>query len=225
MKKLLLIAAAVVLCAVTVPAFRHVLAQSGTTLSWGINGNSSSASGDQGGSMELGGGGSGSDPNPISGGLPYIDFHYGNGQPQDYNARIQNSGDGQLQILVVPGGSPEAAVMTMNSTGLSVYHGLSNNGNAIKHVSTNTGCTTGSGASSTTCQVSIGWPGLPFSDTNYAVVCNPKAVTGSAAYGVTWGVSVPDSQRFTDHVVVTFSNLASYGPTSSGGFTCIAIHD
>jgi len=49
-------------------------------------------SGDQGGAIELG--------NSLgSGNVPYIDFHYGVGSAQDYNIRLQNSGNGAFSIL------------------------------------------------------------------------------------------------------------------------------
>jgi hypothetical protein len=46
---------------------------------------------DQGGSIELGN-------SAQPGAVPYIDFHYGVGSAQDYNVRIQNSGDGHLNL-------------------------------------------------------------------------------------------------------------------------------
>ncbi|MBU6431214.1 MAG: hypothetical protein KGJ58_02170, partial [Patescibacteria group bacterium] len=55
-------------------------------LSWG---KSSFLNLDQGGSIELGDG-------KTKGATPYIDFHYGTGQSQDYNARLINSRDGTL---------------------------------------------------------------------------------------------------------------------------------
>lgn len=36
--------------------------------------------------------------NPVTGGLPYVDFHYGNGKSEDYNARIINDAEGQLSL-------------------------------------------------------------------------------------------------------------------------------
>jgi hypothetical protein len=110
----------------------------------------------------------------------------------------------------------------IDHSGVAFYGGISNQGSAIKHVSTNTGCSTGTG---TVCQVSISWPGQPFSDTNYAVVCNPKGIGAPSTSPVTWGVFVPDNQRFADHVVVSLTNLGSFNNTSAGGFTCIAVHD
>jgi hypothetical protein len=52
---------------------------------------------DQGGSIELGAPNNIS-ANPHSGGMPFIDFHYGNGVAQDYNVRIINQADGDLTI-------------------------------------------------------------------------------------------------------------------------------
>jgi hypothetical protein len=51
---------------------------------------------DQGGSIELGG--RNDLANPVSGGMPYIDFHYGTGSAQDYNFRIINSANNRLDF-------------------------------------------------------------------------------------------------------------------------------
>ncbi len=51
---------------------------------------------DQGGNIELGG--NNSTANPVSGGIPYIDFHYGTGTAQDYNVRIINNANNSLGI-------------------------------------------------------------------------------------------------------------------------------
>jgi hypothetical protein len=51
---------------------------------------------DQGGSIELGG--RNDLANPVTGGAPYIDFHYGTGSTQDYNFRIINSADNRLDF-------------------------------------------------------------------------------------------------------------------------------
>jgi len=59
------------------------------TIGWGTNAGVNVLQFDQGGSMELGG--NNTVANPIVGGVPYIDFHYGTGAAQDYNARIINS--------------------------------------------------------------------------------------------------------------------------------------
>jgi len=56
----------------------------------------------QGGSLEIGG--QANLPNPVTGGEPYIDFHYGTGSAQDYNTRIQNSGNNRLDIVTASGG-------------------------------------------------------------------------------------------------------------------------
>jgi hypothetical protein len=64
---------------------------------------------DQGGAIELGGGGSTTNANPVTGGKPYMDFHYGTGAYQDYNVRIMNSGDGKLDIF------------NQSGTGISIY--------------------------------------------------------------------------------------------------------
>jgi hypothetical protein len=51
---------------------------------------------DQGGSLEIGAGNL--EANPVIGGVPYIDFHYGNGLEQDRNVRIINSADRQMVL-------------------------------------------------------------------------------------------------------------------------------
>jgi hypothetical protein len=51
---------------------------------------------DQGGAIELGG--RNDLANPVSGGRPYIDFHYGNGLAQDFNFRIINFADNRLDF-------------------------------------------------------------------------------------------------------------------------------
>jgi hypothetical protein len=51
---------------------------------------------DQGGSIELGG--SQGRANPVAGGRPLINFHYGTGTAQTFNARLINSADGRLDF-------------------------------------------------------------------------------------------------------------------------------
>lgn len=53
-------------------------------------------SGDQGGAIELGG--LNTKANPITNGVPYIDWHFGNGKAQDYNIRIMNNANNTLFI-------------------------------------------------------------------------------------------------------------------------------
>jgi hypothetical protein len=71
-------------------------------------------SGDQGGSIELGG--QNATANPVSGGVPYIDFHYGNGSPQDYNVRLQNSANNQFSVLTASNGN----VLTVNGGSVGI---------------------------------------------------------------------------------------------------------
>ena len=54
--------------------------------------------GNQGGALELGVPPSGPGRNPVDGGVPYIDFHFGNGKAEDFNARIINDGERHLSI-------------------------------------------------------------------------------------------------------------------------------
>lgn len=62
----------------------------GGNVQWG---NGSQLNADQGGSLELGGNNS-----TKGAGTPYIDFHFGNGKVEDFNARIVNDADGRLTI-------------------------------------------------------------------------------------------------------------------------------
>lgn len=62
---------------------------------------------DQGGSLELGG--SNTQANAITGGIPYIDFHFGTGAAEDFNARLINSANRALQIQTAGGIVPLAA--------------------------------------------------------------------------------------------------------------------
>ncbi len=55
-------------------------------------GNGSTLGGDANGSIELG-------VSTQSGTTPFIDFHYGKGAVEDYNARVINDADGQLTVL------------------------------------------------------------------------------------------------------------------------------
>lgn len=61
-------------------------------MTWGASGNL--LQNDQGGSIELGG--NNSTANSVSGGTPYIDFHYGNGSATDYDSRLVDAAAGQL---------------------------------------------------------------------------------------------------------------------------------
>jgi hypothetical protein len=76
------------------PSTGNALQIGSAGLVWGTAGNS--LSGDQGGSIELGG--NNSTPNPITGGVPYIDFHYGTGTAQDFNVRIINQANNELDL-------------------------------------------------------------------------------------------------------------------------------
>jgi hypothetical protein len=55
------------------------------------------------GSAELGG--NDATANPSSGNKPYVDFHFGTGVAENYNARIINSADNEIQILTKSGGA------------------------------------------------------------------------------------------------------------------------
>jgi hypothetical protein len=85
-------------------------------IAWNISGVNeySQLNTDQGGSIELGG--TNALANPIAGGVPYIDFHYGTGAAQDYNVRIINSGNNRLDIATNGGGN----IITLNNTVMGV---------------------------------------------------------------------------------------------------------
>ena len=71
---------------------------------------------DQGGHIELGG--TNAIANPIGSGSPYIDFHYGTGAAQDYNARIMNTNNDQLDLFTLTGGiTIKANKIGINTTG------------------------------------------------------------------------------------------------------------
>jgi len=77
------------------------------SLSWG---GSNALSTDQTGSIELGN-------STSSGTTPFIDFHYGKGTAQDYNVRIINNADGQLNIA----GNLLVSGTIKSTTGQGVY--------------------------------------------------------------------------------------------------------
>ncbi len=71
------------------------------SLSW--NGANDQLNADQGGSIELGG--TNTIANPISAGVPYLDFHYGTGAAQDFNVRLQNAGNNLFTISTASNGA------------------------------------------------------------------------------------------------------------------------
>lgn len=75
------------------------------SLRWANNSELTNA---QGGSIELGAGGT--DPaNPLPVGRPYVDFHF-NGLAEDFNVRFQNSGN-RTMTMSGPGGAPTTLVV------------------------------------------------------------------------------------------------------------------
>src|SRR5262249_51168590 len=97
MKKVLTVSCAAILLLIIFTASNNrsvVRAQSPpATVEW----SNSELTADQNGAVELGTPGSGS--NPTQGAMPYVDFHFGNGFSQDYNARLINNADGSFEIL------------------------------------------------------------------------------------------------------------------------------
>lgn len=85
-------------------------------LVWGCSTGQSFLDSDQGGALELGANNSG--VNCTTNGTPYIDFHFGNGKAQDFNARIMNGADNRLDFFTNAGGL--APVFTINGTRLGV---------------------------------------------------------------------------------------------------------
>lgn len=103
------------------PGVDGIMLQGG--IGWGDPGRtqvSSALHNDQGGSIELGAI-AGGDPrlasiNPVSGGTPYIDMHYGTGAIEDYNTRIINRADNVLAFQTRSGGE----VLTLNGGNVGI---------------------------------------------------------------------------------------------------------
>lgn len=197
---------------------RKVIAQTAANyFTWGYGDDSSLLSADQGGAIELGQG-SQETPNPITNGAPYIDFHYGTGQWQDFNYRISNSGN---QILAFMSGSSVPLVLEANS--VQVNGGVDASGTGIKHARTNSSCTTGSSVGNT-CAIVINWPGTGFADTNYTATCNAKGNPSETSFALL----ISDSNKGTTSMTVEVENVSSTTnpePVSVSGLNCIAIHD
>jgi hypothetical protein len=153
---------------------------------------------------------------------PYIDFHYGNGFSQDYNARLINNADGSLDVQMARpnNGGNGLTPLQITAAHTFVNYGVGQ-GTGIKHARTNASCTTGNDQGDT-CTITLSWAGTAFADTNYTVVCEPKGGPGSQnadAY-----VYVSDSTKATSSVGVTIKTLNSL-PATLSGVQCIAIHD
>lgn len=197
---------------------REAIAQtSADYFTWGVSANSSVLYNDQGGSIELGQPYGGSGSNPVEGGVPYIDFHFGNGLSQDFNYRIQNSGNNVLSF-----NSTTTNTLNLEQNSIQVNGGVDATGNGIKHVRTDASCETGD-VPGDTCTIDIIWPGLPFADTNYTVTCTPKAITVVASPVI---LVIPDANKTTTGVSVVVENLTeTRSVVGVGGLNCIAIHD
>ncbi|GIV27156.1 MAG: hypothetical protein KatS3mg027_0970 [Bacteroidia bacterium] len=85
----------------------------GGNVGWGTSSEVSVLQNDQGGSIELGG--QNGLANPISNGAPYIDFHFGTGSAQDYNARIINAANNRIDITNAGGG-----ILSVNGANIGV---------------------------------------------------------------------------------------------------------
>jgi len=213
------------LCSLLIaPPSKPVLAQaSDQYYNWGVNSDSSLLSQDQAGSIELGSP-SASGRNAINGATPYIDFHYGNGLSQDFNYRVINSGDGTLSFV-----SPVATPLVLEGNKIQVNRGVDSNGSGIKHVSSNASCQTYQ-YNGNFCPVTINWPGTPFIDTAYDVVCSTKngAYPDNSNTPSGYVLYVPDSGRTTTSITVNIqvNNTTNGGGliTLAPGISCIAIH-
>ena len=108
--------------------------------------------------------------------------------------------------------------------------GVSSNGSGLKHASTNGSCTMDD-IYFNYCKILLTWPGIPFADTNYDVVCMPKTGyypprtdndTGFILY-----VTDADKTTTSVNVTVQMSVVSSHigFSTVSPGISCIAIHD
>jgi hypothetical protein len=165
---------------------------------------------DQNGSIELG------TPtqigtNPTAGAEPYIDFHYGNGFSQDYNARLLNFGDGRLLVEVQrPNNGGPVIPLDITSANTIVNDGIGQ-GTGIKHAR-GAGCSGGAG----TCSATVNWSGTAFPNAAYTVSCTPEnadlgnalTIIGKTGSSVTVKLSVPQQIG-----------------VSMTGVDCIAMHD
>lgn len=90
----------------------------GGGINWGNTILSNQLTNDQGGSIELGA--SDLAANPNTNGTPYFDFHYGNGNSEDYNVRIINSADKRLDFNF---GNGPVMALRWNTALSSTYKG------------------------------------------------------------------------------------------------------
>ncbi|MEO6903473.1 MAG: hypothetical protein ABI315_09975 [Bacteroidia bacterium] len=86
----------------------------GGAIGWGYTATSNIIGVDQGGNIELGG--TNSIKNPVTGGIPYIDFHFGTGTVQDFNMRIINNGNNRLDFAQ----SGNLTAMTINNLNVGI---------------------------------------------------------------------------------------------------------
>lgn len=226
MKNRYLAAASIVVFLVTLalvtPAGRVMAQTAANYFTWGYSNDSSVAKEDQGGAIELGQGSSGTGANPVSEGQPYIDFHYGNGESQDYNYRIFNRGDQYLAFESASGNLP----LQLEPAEIQVNGGVDAGGSGIKHVRTAATCSTGSSAFDT-CNIVVTWPGTPFADANYTATCNIKTFTGNGTGGAVYGFTllILDANKLPGSMTVVVQNTIDNGPLTVDGLNCIAIHD
>ncbi len=85
-------------------------------LAWGCATGQSFIAADQGGAIELGGNNTAA--NCTTNATPYIDFHFGDGTVEDFNARIMNGASSRLDFFTHTGGL--APVFTINGTKIGI---------------------------------------------------------------------------------------------------------
>ena len=193
------------------PAARKVLADSANYYLWGGSSNQNSAlTGD--GNVELGG---------PTGATPFVDFHYGNGVNQDFNTRLINTADGQIEVITAShatGSDVWSRQLIVNNNGVTIGGGIPPSSTGVKHARVG-GCSMGTNDNS--CYIQVTWAGDPFKDTNYTPTCTAQGSNGSESF------SVPEANKTTTSMQIFVSKNAfgnGYAFTSPG-FNCIAIHD
>jgi hypothetical protein len=132
--------------------------------------------------------------------------------------------DGTVQTTAYPITSSGTPPLQVENNEVTINNGISADGNGIKHVRTNNSCTTGTTIGDT-CQISVVWPGTPFTDTNYTVTCTPKAYTWTSkgATIAAYTILIPDANKTTTSTNVVVEGLG--GGTTVTGLNCTAIHD
>jgi hypothetical protein len=140
--------------------------------------------------------------------------------------------DGTVQTTAYQASSPgsDGSPLQVETNAVVINGGISASGSGLKHISTNTSCQTYK-YDWNFCKISITWPGTPFADTNYDVVCTPKTGAlgngSSAPQGILLYVADEDKTTTSVNVTVQIGRTNDAGGlvTISPGISCIAIHD